>query len=572
MQSKNIFSKLLNNILVQNNDNKSSSDSFNSDSFVNSMNEFENKINIRKPIRNELSKDRFDRYYDYEYMLMYVPELHKYLNILTSLIIHPDSLSSKNLFDYSNISDSFSVSYLTNLFDYLNFEQYLSFLIYDMLKDGDAYLILNFTPVYFDDTLLNQSIDLPKIDVKSDNTLVIEKQIFANDIYHRQYEDKIQVNEIQNEINRTFGKNTKILKEQKSSNKTTIKILNSIEIVKQKQVIDLKEHNLSGYLVYIQEENINYDISMFETVMTHDSNSGYVNLSNDDIEKINEQVEPFQLNDKYYYYPDDYIVNFKNNVSSMFYPYGTSQLEHVRGTVQNLLVQELSMLIYRLTRAPERRIFRIDVTGKEPTKVSMYMQQIMNQIKGDNILNVNNKITNVRDSLSILDDYFIPVNNGTPLYEIDTITGGDLTNKIDDIQYFKDKLISSLSLPPSYFSPDNGQSGQQITQQDERVQREIVQKQQNVINSIRELIYKILKQQQSLYLYREMSKIQMLMPKTFSELMDMQVMDTRQSTQSSLQSLGIPMKWIYKHILKLTDAEIEEIEQINNIDNNKNNG
>jgi hypothetical protein len=114
------------------------------------------------------------------------------------------------------------------------------------------------------------------------------------------------------------------------------------------------------------------------------------------------------------------------------------------------------MLIYRLTRAPERRIFRIDVTGKEPTKVSMYMQQIMNQIKGDNILNVNNKITNVRDSLSILDDYFIPVNNGTPLYEIDTITGGDLTNKIDDIQYFKDKLISSLSLPPSYFSPDNG--------------------------------------------------------------------------------------------------------------------
>jgi hypothetical protein len=41
-------------------------------------------------------------------------------------------------------------------------------------------------------------------------------------------------------------------------------------------------------LVYIQEENINYDISMFETVMTHDSNSGYVNLSNDDIEKINE--------------------------------------------------------------------------------------------------------------------------------------------------------------------------------------------------------------------------------------------------------------------------------------------
>jgi hypothetical protein len=139
------------------------------------MNEFENKINIRKPIRNELSKDRFDRYYDYEYMLMYVPELHKYLNILTSLIIHPDSLSSKNLFDYSNISDSFSVSYLTNLFDYLNFEQYLSFLIYDMLKDGDAYLILNFTPVYFDDTLLNQSIDLPKIDMKSDNTLVIEK-------------------------------------------------------------------------------------------------------------------------------------------------------------------------------------------------------------------------------------------------------------------------------------------------------------------------------------------------------------------------------------------------------------
>ena len=164
-------------------------------------------------------------------------------------------------------------------------------------------------------------------------------------------------------------------------------------------------------------------------------------------------------------------------------PYGTSVLEPARRIWRQLTLLEDAMMAYRITRSPERRVFKIDVGGIAPQDVEQYMQKVMTQMKRHQVVDPSSGRVDLRyNPLSIEEDYFIPIRGGQSSTEITNLPGGQFTAQIEDVKYLRDKLFSALKVPQSYLSMGDGATEDKTTlaQKDIRFARTI-QRLQRVI-------------------------------------------------------------------------------------------
>ena len=164
-------------------------------------------------------------------------------------------------------------------------------------------------------------------------------------------------------------------------------------------------------------------------------------------------------------------------------PYGTSVLEPARRIWRQLTLLEDAMMAYRITRSPERRVFKIDVGGIAPQDVEQYMQKVMTQMKRHQVVDPSSGRVDLRyNPLSIKEDYFIPIRGGQSSTEITNLPGGQFTAQIEDVKYLRDKLFSALKVPQSYLSMGDGATEDKTTlaQKDIRFARTI-QRLQRVI-------------------------------------------------------------------------------------------
>lgn len=132
-------------------------------------------------------------------------------------------------------------------------------------------------------------------------------------------------------------------------------------------------------------------------------------------------------------------------------PYGTSMLEKSRRIWKQLLLSEDAMLIYRVSRAPERRVFKVFVGNMDDKDVDAYVQRVANKFKRDQI--VDNKTGNVDmryNQMAVDQDYFIPVRDASAPEPITTLPGGTNLSEIADIEYIQKKLVTALRIPKAY--------------------------------------------------------------------------------------------------------------------------
>ena len=132
-------------------------------------------------------------------------------------------------------------------------------------------------------------------------------------------------------------------------------------------------------------------------------------------------------------------------------PYGTSMLEKARRIWKQLLLSEDAMLIYRVSRAPERRVFKVFVGNMDDKDVDPYVQRVANKFKRDQI--VDNKTGNVDmryNQLAVDQDFFIPVRDAAATNPIETLPGGTNLAEIADIEYIQKKLVTALRIPKAY--------------------------------------------------------------------------------------------------------------------------
>ena len=244
-----------------------------------------------------------------------------------------------------------------------------------------------------------------------------------------------------------------------------------------------------------------------------------------------------------------------------FLPYGRSILDSSRKVWRQLLMAEDAMLIYRISRAPERRVFYVDVGNIPPRDVDSYMQAARDKLKrvavvGESTGNVDYKY----NPESILEDFFIPV-RGDRGSRIETLPGGENAAAIEDIQYLQNKLFISLGVPKSYLTAEEDLSGKStLAQEDIKFARTIQRIQKIVVSELAKisLIHLYLRgyEESSIYNF----DLRLTNPSTVTEMMHLELLGNRFSTANDMaDSSLLSHEYVQREVLKLSSSDIVNI-------------
>ncbi len=168
------------------------------------------------------------------------------------------------------------------------------------------------------------------------------------------------------------------------------------------------------------------------------------------------------------------IIHFRLLGNDAYLPYGSSVLEPARRIWRQLILIEDAMLVYRIVRSPERRVFHIEIANTPPDQVDAFIEQVKTQMKRNTIVDSTTGRVDLRyNPLSVEEDYFLP-KRGEQQSVIDTLAGGQFTGDIEDVQYIQSKMFAAIKIPRAYLGYED-QLGSKATlaQEDVRFSRTI---------------------------------------------------------------------------------------------------
>ena len=246
-----------------------------------------------------------------------------------------------------------------------------------------------------------------------------------------------------------------------------------------------------------------------------------------------------------------------------FLPYGSSVLEPARRIWRQMILLEDAMLVHRIVRAPDRRVFYIDVGNVPPEEVANYMEQAQTSLKRSSIVDKQTGRVDLRyNPLSIDEDYFIPVRGGDSGTKIDNVGGQTIAGETQDVEYIQKKLFAALKIPKAYLGYDEGLGAKAtLSQEDIRFSRTIARIQRTILSEMNKIAI--------VHLYcngftsEDLLDFKLMLsnPSTIAQQQKLELYNTRFTTaQSALQTAGLVDRiWVQKNILRLTDEEISAI-------------
>ena len=241
--------------------------------------------------------------------------------------------------------------------------------------------------------------------------------------------------------------------------------------------------------------------------------------------------------------------------------------------VNQLRMIEDSLVIYRISRAPERRIFYIDVGNLPKIKAEQYLKDVMNRYRNKLVYDASTgEIRDDRNHMSMLEDFWLPRREGGRGTEITTLPGGQNLGEIDDIVYFQRKLFRSLNVPISRLEAESNFSLGRATEitRDELKFTKFVQR---IRKKFTPLFTDILKTQLLLKnvislddwkLMQEHIQYDFLADGHFAELKDSELLQERINNLGSVESyIGtfFSKEYVMKKVLRMTDNEIDEMQR-----------
>ena len=258
-------------------------------------------------------------------------------------------------------------------------------------------------------------------------------------------------------------------------------------------------------------------------------------------------------------YFDNYeIAHFRLMSDTNFLPYGKSMIESARKTWKQLTLMEDAMMIHRIMRAPEKRVFKIDIGNIPPNEVDAYMQRVMNNMKKTPYVGNDGNYNLKFNIQNMMEDFYLPVRGGQSGTEIDSL-GGMEFGGIDDVEYLKNRMMAALQIPKAFLGFEEGVEGKAtLAAQDVRFARTIERIQKIVVSEL----YKIA----MLHLYSQGFKSEDLLDFKLSltpsskiyEQEQLELWNTKVSLARDLQDgRMLSQEWIYKNVYNLNDNEIK---------------
>ena len=270
------------------------------------------------------------------------------------------------------------------------------------------------------------------------------------------------------------------------------------------------------------------------------------------------------------------IINVNSGLMDAKNTFVISYLHKAIKALNQLRMIEDAVVIYRLSRAPERRIFYIDVGNLPKGKAEQYMRSIMTQYRNKLVYDANTgEIRDERKHLSMLEDFWLPRREGGKGTEITTLPAGQNLGQMEDVQYFQKKLLQSLNVPISRLDPQQGAGIMGIGKTTEVTRDEV--KFNKFINRLRNKFSRIFDDALRVQLalkgictteewdeFKEAIYYDFKKDNNFVEMREAELIRERVLTATQLDPfIGkyYSSKWVKKNVLRMTDEEIEEMEK-----------
>jgi hypothetical protein len=297
----------------------------------------------------------------------------------------------------------------------------------------------------------------------------------------------------------------------------------------------------------------------------------------------NTGVKTSDVTAEYFLYSDDFNSNsgFKIDPNSIVYApsglldesnkFAVSYLHKSVKLVNQLRMMEDALVIYRISRAPERRIFYIDIGNLPKGKAEEYVQGIMAKYRNKLVYDANTgEIRDDRKSMSMLEDFWLPRREGGRGTEITTLPGGDNLSQIEDVIFFQKKLYRSLNVPTNRLESETGFNigrASEISREEVKFQKFINRLRKKFsmlfIEALRvQLLLKGVCTADDWETMREGISVDYIEDNYFSELKDFEIMKERIGMLDTISShIGkyYSDKWVRSNILNQSEADIERM-------------
>jgi hypothetical protein len=251
------------------------------------------------------------------------------------------------------------------------------------------------------------------------------------------------------------------------------------------------------------------------------------------------------------------VAHFRNLADTNYLPYGKSMLEGARRVFKQLTLMEDAMLIHRMMRAPEKRVFKVDIGNIPPNEVDNFMQQIIGKMKKTPVMNSNGEYNLKYNMESITEDYFLPVRGGDSGTNIDTLPALSNEGAIDDVEYLRNKMMAALKIPKAFLGYDeNVGSKATLAAEDVRFAR--------TIERLQKIICAELEKIAVVHLYTQgfddaeliNFELELTNPSMIHQQEKLELLTQKKEIANDLiENKLFSRQWIYDNIFELNDQE-----------------
>lgn len=277
-------------------------------------------------------------------------------------------------------------------------------------------------------------------------------------------------------------------------------------------------------------------------------------------EYILEPISKIELSGKHKVY-DIFVENDNHNFIANGVVVHNSAIEAATRPWRQLILLQDSMMIYRITRSAERRVFFFDVGGIAPEDIELAINKFNETIKKKKLVNDRGQIDlRYGATMDMVEDYVLPVRDKDSATRIETLPGGQNIGDLEDVQMIEATLFAALGIPKAFLTYDEAVGSKQVlTHEDIRFSRTVQKIQEAIINELVKvgIIHLYIKGVRGKDLYD--FKIRMTNPSTVSELQKIELWRARlEAVQAAGQGV-FDTTFIYKNFLRLSDEAIDMI-------------
>jgi hypothetical protein len=273
-------------------------------------------------------------------------------------------------------------------------------------------------------------------------------------------------------------------------------------------------------------------------------------------DETNPNYVQFQWNSGGMTFENWQLCHFRVLGNDKFAPYGTSVLDPARRIWRQLSMMEDAMMSYRIIRAPDRRVFKIDVSGIAPEDVEQFMQKTITQLKRHQVVDPDTGRVDLRyNPMSIEEDYYIPVRAGTQS-DITNLQGQTNATAVEDINYLKENLYAAIKIPKSYLTRgEGGDAKTNLSQLDVRFARTILRLQRAVIAELEKMamihLYILGYRGEDILSF----DLKLNNPSKIAQMQELEFWKNKFEVTTSAKSAGFSERWVSKNILAITEEE-----------------